>query len=115
MNAAFRLASERRIYAAAKNSVMRPASADGTNPRGLFLLLQLLTLLTLLSARVVTAAPSPAPAASGNALAWPALSREMRPWAYWWWMGSAVDATNITRELVRYRDAGLGGVHIIPI
>jgi len=30
-------------------------------------------------------------------------------------MGSAVDETNLARELQRYRDAGLGGVHIIPI
>jgi hypothetical protein len=30
-------------------------------------------------------------------------------------MGSAVDQTNLTRELTRYRDAGYGGVHIIPI
>ena len=30
-------------------------------------------------------------------------------------MGSAVDKTNLTRELERYHDAGLGGVHIIPI
>ena len=30
-------------------------------------------------------------------------------------MGSAVDKTNLTRELQRYHDAGLGGVHIIPI
>jgi hypothetical protein len=30
-------------------------------------------------------------------------------------MGSAVDKANLTRELTRYRDAGYGGVHIIPI
>jgi alpha-L-rhamnosidase len=48
-------------------------------------------------------------------LSWPELRRESRPWAYWWWMGSAVDQTNLTRELQRYHDAGLGGVHIIPI
>jgi hypothetical protein len=30
-------------------------------------------------------------------------------------MGSAVDPTNLTHELQRYHDAGLGGVHIIPI
>ncbi len=30
-------------------------------------------------------------------------------------MGSAVDKTNLTRELNRYRAAGYGGVHIIPI
>lgn len=48
-------------------------------------------------------------------LIWPELTREARPWAYWWWMGSAVDTTNITRELTRYRNAGMGGVHIVPI
>jgi hypothetical protein len=46
---------------------------------------------------------------------WPAITRQTRPWAYWWWMGSAVDPTNLTRELERYHAAGLGGVHIIPI
>ena len=46
---------------------------------------------------------------------WPPITREQRPWAYWWWMGSAVDQTNLTRELTRYRAAGYGGVHIIPI
>jgi hypothetical protein len=30
-------------------------------------------------------------------------------------MGSAVDRANLTRELTRYRDAGLGGVHLVPI
>ena len=30
-------------------------------------------------------------------------------------MGSAVDRENLTRELTRYRDAGMGGVHIVPI
>lgn len=59
---------------------------------------------TLILAGVATAAP-----------AWPSITRESRPWTYWWWMGSAVDKTNLTRELQRYHDAGLGGVHIIPI
>lgn len=56
------------------------------------------------------AAPHPGPLPS-----WPEPTQQARPWAYWWWMGSAVDRTNLTRELTRYRDAGLGGVHIIPI
>ncbi len=56
----------------------------------------------------------PAPAAD-EALAWPAITSQTRPWTYWWWMGSAVDRTNLTRELQRYHDAGLGGVHIVPI
>jgi hypothetical protein len=46
---------------------------------------------------------------------WPPITRQTRPWTYWWWMGSAVDRTNLVRELSRYREAGLGGVHIIPI
>lgn len=56
-----------------------------------------------------------APAAANDLLAWPALTSETRPWAYWWWMGSAVDTNNLSKELTRYRDAGMGGVHIIPI
>ena len=48
-------------------------------------------------------------------LAWPPITAQTRPWAYWWWLGSAVDKTNLTKELQRYHDAGLGGVHIIPI
>jgi hypothetical protein len=54
-------------------------------------------------------------ATNDNPLAWPAATRESRPWSYWWWMGSAVDKTNLTRELQRYSAAGWGGVHIIPI
>jgi hypothetical protein len=53
--------------------------------------------------------------AAEDALTWPALTSQTRPWTYWWWMGSAVDKTNLTRELQRCHDAGLGGVHIIPI
>src|SRR5688572_30508315 len=63
---------------------------------------------------VLTGLPAGA-ADSSNPLAWPAITREARPWAYWWWMASAVDQTNLTKELTRYRDAGYGGVHIIPI
>ncbi len=51
----------------------------------------------------------------GAAEPWPTGGREARPWAYWWWHGSAVDKGNLTRELERYCKAGMGGVHIIPI
>jgi alpha-L-rhamnosidase len=51
----------------------------------------------------------------GDALAWPAITSQTRPWAWWWWHGSAVDETNITRELQRFHDAGLGGVQITAI
>ncbi|MDR6194547.1 glycosyl hydrolase [Siphonobacter sp. SORGH_AS_0500] len=38
-----------------------------------------------------------------------------KPWAYWWWMGSAVTEEGIRKNLKDYADAGLGGLHIIPI
>ncbi len=38
-----------------------------------------------------------------------------KPWSYWWWMGSAVDKKNIDYNLKKYKDAGLGGLHIVPI
>jgi hypothetical protein len=53
--------------------------------------------------------------AADDPLAWPAITSSMRPWAWWWWHGSAVDQTNITHELQRFHDAGLGGVNITAI
>ena len=70
-------------------------------------------ILPALAALLITA--SIAARAEPDPLAWPPAAREAKPWTYWWWMASAVDPGNLTRELERYRDAGLGGVHIIPI
>jgi len=53
--------------------------------------------------------------ADDNPLAWPPITAQTKPWAFNWWMGSAVDKTNLTKELQRYHDSGLGGIHIIPI
>jgi hypothetical protein len=55
------------------------------------------------------------PCAGADPLAWPEESHETRPWSYWWWMASAVDAPNITREMETLKKAGWGGLHIIPI
>jgi hypothetical protein len=38
-----------------------------------------------------------------------------KPWAYWWWPGSAVNETDLAANLKTYADAGFGGMHIIPI
>ncbi|MCD4711105.1 MAG: acetylxylan esterase, partial [Bacteroidales bacterium] len=38
-----------------------------------------------------------------------------KPWAYWWWMGNSVTKEGVTYNLKAYKDAGLGGLHIIPI
>jgi len=48
-------------------------------------------------------------------LAWPQITSQNRPWVWWWWHGSAVDKTNLTRELQRFHDAGLGGVQFTTI
>jgi len=48
-------------------------------------------------------------------LGWPAVTREARPWTRWWWLGSAVDKENLTRQLTLFQQAGLGGVEICPI
>jgi alpha-L-rhamnosidase len=38
-----------------------------------------------------------------------------KPWAYWWWPGSAVNKIDINYNLQKYAKAGFGGLHIIPI
>src|SRR5262249_35674321 len=53
--------------------------------------------------------------ADDSRLGWPKVNREGRPGAFWGGMGRAVDSANLTRELQRYRAAGMGGVCIIPI
>jgi hypothetical protein len=73
--------------------------------------LAILVLLALLLALT----GSPTVAAADEPAAWPPITRLQKPWTYWWWMGSAVDTNNIVRQLTRFHDAGLGGVHIIPI
>ena len=38
-----------------------------------------------------------------------------KPWTYWWWLGSAVDKKSIDYSLEKFQEAGLGGMHIVPI
>ena len=46
---------------------------------------------------------------------WPKITTEMRPGARWWWLGSAVDKTNLTYNLEEYAKTGIGTVEITPI
>jgi hypothetical protein len=48
-------------------------------------------------------------------LAWPAVTRDAKPWTRWWWLGSAVDSTSLTAQLEELSTAGFGGVEITPI
>ena len=46
---------------------------------------------------------------------WIKVTTEMRPATRWWWLGSAVDAKNLTWNLEQYAKAGIGAVEITPI
>ncbi len=52
---------------------------------------------------------------SAQDTAWPTPTLEAKPGARWWWMGSAVDAQNLTRNLQLYSAAGMGTMEITPI
>ena len=52
---------------------------------------------------------------SAQDIAWPEVTTEAKPAARWWWMGSAVDAANLTRNLEDYSKAGMGTLEITPV
>ena len=75
--------------------------------------------LTLLTACALPAWVRPYDDAAGtpldNNLSWPEERITHRPAVYWWWPGSAVDKKNLTRNMEALREAGVGGVGIVPI
>ncbi len=58
---------------------------------------------------------APQPGAIAQPPAWPETIRVTRPWTRWWWPGGAVNEADISRELLAFSRAGLGGVEITPI
>lgn len=52
---------------------------------------------------------------SAQSIAWPEVKTEAKPAARWWWMGSAVDKENLTRNLEQYAKAGMGTMEITAI
>ena len=46
---------------------------------------------------------------------WPVITQQAKPWARWWWEGSAVNKKDLTANLQDYYNAGLGGMEITPI
>jgi hypothetical protein len=48
-------------------------------------------------------------------VAWPVVTKQTKPWARWWWEGSAVNKKDLTWNMNSYHDAGLGGMEITPI
>lgn len=53
--------------------------------------------------------------ASYAQIKWPAITQQTKPWARWWWEGSAVDKKNISANMKNYAAAGLGGLEVTPI
>lgn len=64
----------------------------------------------LLTQLTVTAFTAPA-----DPFQWDAPSQTAKPWARWWWLGSAVTEGELARQLNELRTAGFGGVEIQPI
>ena len=54
-------------------------------------------------------------AAQAVAPSWPEASKEMKPWVYNWWMGSAVDEAGLEHQSRELAEKGFGGFHVIPI
>jgi len=46
---------------------------------------------------------------------WPSITQTNKPWARWWWEGSAVNKKDLTWNMEQYQKAGLGGLEITPI
>ncbi|MES2279456.1 MAG: glycosyl hydrolase [Bacteroidota bacterium] len=46
---------------------------------------------------------------------WPVITKQTKPWARWWWEGSAVNKKDLTWNMESYHAAGLGGLEITPI
>jgi len=46
---------------------------------------------------------------------WPSITKETKPWSRWWWMGSAVNESNLSSLISEYGKAGFGGLEITPI
>jgi len=47
--------------------------------------------------------------------AWSQTANTHKPWARWWWPGSAVDKESLTQQLEELARVGIGGVEITPI
>jgi hypothetical protein len=46
---------------------------------------------------------------------WPSITQTTKPWARWWWEGSAVNKKDLSWNLEQYKQSGLGGLEITPI
>ena len=98
------------------SSAVKPGQAGNSRRAFVPLLALLVVSAALWPCHQASAAGAAAgPAAFPDPFSWAAPTQTMRPWARWWWMGSAVDKTNLTGQLEMFQKAGMGGVEICPI
>ena len=71
--------------------------------------------LVAVSILASAAAAAAGAATSPVAFTWPEPTREMKPWVYNWWMGSAVDDEGLEFQCRELAEKGFGGFHVIPI
>jgi hypothetical protein len=75
---------------------------------------RLVVVLAAFTVPILAGAAEPADSNSTTD-AWPAITRENKPWTRWWWPGSAVNQASLTWQLEKIAAAGIGGVEITPI
>jgi lysophospholipase L1-like esterase len=75
---------------------------------------KLVAMCCLLSLFFITSCTPDSNVLSGKDV-WPPIEKQMKPWARWWWMGSAVNEKDLYCLLEEYADKGFGGVEIAPI
>ena len=52
---------------------------------------------------------------SSAQVTWPVITKQTKPWARWWWEGSAVNKKDLTWNMESYHNAGLGGLELTAI
>ena len=72
-------------------------------------------IVALLLLALASNAPAQRAPASTTPLAWPALTRDARPWTRWWWLGSAVNKPELSAQIAELSRAGFGGVEVTVI
>lgn len=48
-------------------------------------------------------------------ITWPKITTLNKPWARWWWEGSAVNKKDLSWNMNEYQKAGIGGLEVTPI
>jgi hypothetical protein len=54
-------------------------------------------------------------ALSASAQSWPVAGPEAKAGARWWWMGSAVNETDLRWNMQQYAKTGIGSLEITPL